>query len=191
MAGVASERLSLRATDIGWPLAQLWVTGDLLSLADQLEAGSVVAVLDIPAHELAWLSVHPAGEWVGDQLRLGKRPMLWCYRPMTWPVWNQEHRRLVRFWAADTGLDQDVIAALRDRRLDRLTIVEPSPEELANQLDVELALSRRHLRQVLDQYWDRDWRRGHKGYDETPEDHLWRAAQAVTEISDALAELRQ
>ena len=92
MAGVASERLRLRETDIGWPLEELWVTGDLLGLADTLEAGSVVLVLDVPAGELPWLARHPAGEWVGDQLRLGRRPMRWCYCPLLWPVLDQIYR---------------------------------------------------------------------------------------------------
>jgi hypothetical protein len=186
MAEVAAERLRLRDSDIGWPLEEMWVTGDLLGLADTFEAGSVVLVLDVPAEELPWLARHPAGEWVGDQLRLGKRPMRWCYRPLAWPVWNHEQRRLVRFWSARGGLDTTVIDALRSRRLHHLEVVEPDVDELAEQLRAELTVSRRHLRTVLDHYWDRDWRRQHTGYDESPEDHLWRAATATTEISDAL-----
>lgn len=50
-------------------------------------------------------------------------------------------------------------------------------------------MSRRHLRAVLDRYWDRDWRRDHQGHDDEPEDHLWRAATAVEDILDALEEL--
>jgi hypothetical protein len=84
MAQVASQRLTLRDTDIGWPLEELWVTGDLLGLADSMEAGSVVLVLDLPAGELVWLALHPVAEWVGEQLRVGKRPMQWSYRPVTW-----------------------------------------------------------------------------------------------------------
>jgi len=189
MAEVASDRLRLRDTDIGWPLEELWVTGELLGLADTVDAGSVVLVLDVPADELPWLALHPAGEWVGDQLRLGKRPIRWCYRPLAWPVWNHEHRRLVRFWTASEGLDTDVIEALRSRRLDRLAVVEPSPQELVERIREELAVSRRHLRAVLDGYWDRDWRQEHKGYDESPEDHLWRAATAVEDMNEALDEL--
>jgi broad specificity phosphatase PhoE len=52
-------------------------------------------------------------------------------------------------------------------------------------LRAELAVSREHLRSVLEGYWDRDWRRRHKGYGESPEDHLWRAATAVEEMRDA------
>ncbi len=76
------------------------------------------------------------------------------------------------------------------RRLDHLAVVEPSVDELYHQLREEHALSRRHLRTVLDSYWDHDWRRHHKGDDESPEDHLWRAASAVTDLSDVLDELR-
>ena len=39
---------------------------------------------------------------------------------------------------------------------------------------------------VLDHIDDRDWRRAHKGLDESPEDHLWRAARAVADLLDAL-----
>lgn len=189
MAEVASERLRLRETDIGWPLEELWVTGDLLGMADTLESGSVVLVLDVAVEELPWLALHSPGEWVGAQLRLGKRPMRWCYRPLARPVWNHEHRRLVRFWSAGAGLDDSAIEALRSRRLDRLCVAEPSAAELAVELRDELALSRRHLCSVLDRYWDDRWRRQHKGLDESPEDHLWRAARAVSDMQEALAGL--
>jgi len=189
MGEVATERLRLRDTDIGWPLEEMWATGDLLGTAETLEAGSVVLVLDVPPEELPWLALHPAGEWVGDQLRLGKRPMRWCYRPLAWPVWNHEHRRLVRFWSARDGVDTAAIDALQSRLLDGPSIVEPSVDELAELLREELAVSRRHLRSVLDGYWDRDWRRDQKGHDESPEDHLWRAATAVEDMLDALNEL--
>jgi hypothetical protein len=189
MAEVASERLRLSDSSIGWPLEELWVTGDLLTLADTLDVGSVVLVLDLPAGELPWLTRHAAGEWVGDQLRLGKRPIRWCYRPLAWPAWNHDHRRLVRFWSAGGGLDRAVIEALRSRRFDQLTVTEPSTGQLAEQLHEELIVSRRQLRDVLDRYWDHGWRRQHTGYDESPEDHLWRAATAVSEITDAVGEL--
>ena len=82
-----------------------------------------------------------------------------------------------------------MIAATRDRAIHRLAVVEASPEELVAQLEEELGVSRGHLRRVLDRYWDRDWRREHKGFDESPEDHLWRSAQAVTEMQDAIASM--
>jgi hypothetical protein len=190
MAEVATERLRLRETDIGWPLEQMWVTGELLRPVETLDAGTVVLVLDRPAKELPWLALNRSGEWIGDQLRLGKRPMHWCYRPLTWPVWNHEHRQLVRFWSAVDGLDTTVIEALQSRELSRLAVVEPSVDELNVQLGHELAVSRRHLRKMLDKYQDRDWSRRRDRYDESPEDHLWRAATAVADMLDALDDLR-
>jgi hypothetical protein len=104
-------------------------------------------------------------------------------------VWNHQHRRLVRYWSADTGIDEAVIEALRSGRLDRLPVVQPSATELTDQLRHELRLSWRHLQAVLDGYWDRDWRREHSRFGGSSEDHLWWAATAVTEIHDALEEL--
>jgi hypothetical protein len=188
MAEVASQWLELGPDR--WPLNEMWVTGDLLSLADTLETAAVVLVLDLPAEEVPWLAMHPTGESIGYQLRLGKRPILWCYRPRERPVWNHQHRRLARFWSAEGGLDSSTIDALQSRRLDRLDVLEPSDDELAEQLREELAVSRRHLRTMLNDYWDQDWRRNHKGFDESPQDHLWRAASAVTDILDALDDLK-
>jgi hypothetical protein len=188
MAEVASQWFELGGRD-RWPLSEMWVAGELLTLADTLDAGAVVLVLDLPAEKLPWLAIHPTGESIGYQLRLGKRPIRWCYRPCAWPVWNYHHRRLARFWSAENGLDNSTIDALRARRLDRLDVVEPSNDELAEQLREEFAVSRRHLRSMLNDYWERDWRRRHKGFDESPEDHLWRAATAVSEILDALDDL--
>lgn len=117
--------------------------------------------------------------------------MSWWYRPLTWPVWTHGHRRLVRFWSADGGLDAEVIDALRTLQFDRLAVVEPSTEALVEQLREELAVSRSHLRRILDRYWDEGWRETHKGCDESPEVHLWRAATAVAEMGDALDELAE
>jgi hypothetical protein len=189
MAGVSTERLPLRDSGICWPLQELWVTGELLEGVESLEWGSVVLVLDLPPDELTWLVKHPTAEWVGSQLRLGKRPFAWAYRPSAWPVWNHHNRRLARFWSAEEGTHADVLELLGKRKLDRLPIIEAPGEDLARQLLEELAASRHHLRQLLDQYWEPDWRRDHKGYDESPEDHLWRAAQAVMEMEQALSEL--
>ena len=186
MADVAGDNMRLRDTDIGWPLEEMWVTGDLLGSADPIESGEVVLLLDVPPDELPWLAMHPVGEWVGEQLRLGKRPFLWWYRPSVWPAWNQEHRRLARFWTAADGLDQAVIEALRSQHFDDMAVVEPSPAELVEQLGVELDAARRHLRSVLDQYWSDRWRREHKGYGGSPEDHLWRAGRAVSLLLDAV-----
>ena len=185
MATEAGDLLRLRETDIGWPLEELWVTGDLLDAGAEIDVGSVILLLDVAPDELPWLAKHPAGEWVGDRLRLGKRPMLWCYRPSVWPPWNARHRRVARIWTAAAGLDEVVIAALRSGTDPGL--VEPTGDDLRVQLRAEREASHAHLRQILDDYWERDWRRRHRG--EEAEDHLWRAAAGLVEIDDALAAL--
>lgn len=148
MADIATDDVRLRETTFGWPLVSLWATGELLGGADALEVGSVIVVLELPADELAWLALHPTGEWVGSRLGLGKRPLLWCYRPAAWPAWNAHDKRVLRFWSEESGLDDEVIDGLRERR--RLSVVEPTREELINQLCTERAVSARHLREVLD-----------------------------------------
>lgn len=185
LADVASDGLRLITTEIGWPLAELWVTGALLDPVDEIEHGSVVLMIDLPPDELPWLAVHPTAEWIGDRLRLGKRPLWWSYRPTAWPPWTYRDRRVARFWSATSGLDDEVIDALRTQR--PLTVVEPARDELLAQLGIELVVAKAHLRSILDHYWDQDWRRTN-GHDTSPEDQLWRAATAVTEIEAALDE---
>lgn len=189
MAEIASENLRFRGAPIGWPLESLWVTGSLLGPGDaaedvQVDEVHVVLLLDIPADELPWIALHPAGEWVSEQLGLGKRPVLWSYRPHVWPAWNARHRRVARFWSDHDGPDTAFLDALRERRSP--STVEPSLPQWHAQLHDERALARAHLREVLDRYHDRDWRAEHKGLGAYPEDHLWRAAQGLREIDDAL-----
>lgn len=189
MAEVASERLRLRETNIGWPLEELWASGDLLTDEPEVDAGAVVLTLDVPADELPWLKLHATGEWIGDQLRLGKRPMSWAYRPLSYPAWNHDHRRVIRFWSASEGADEHVLDALREGDLDTLQIVAPTSEELRAQLQRELPGVHRELSSILDSYWDDEWRRRVKIFGVYPEDHLWRAASAIVEMTEALDRL--
>ncbi len=182
MAEVATERLTLRGGDIGWPLEELWAAGEFLDASDSMEHGTVILLLDVPREDLPLKAIHPAGEWIGDLLRLCKRPMFWSYRSMADPPWSGEHSRVVRFWSAAEGLDSAVIDSLQAGQPKDVDVIAPSDDELAAQLRHELVRSRAHLRSVVDGYWDRDWRHEHRN----PEDHLWRAASALSEIQDAL-----
>jgi hypothetical protein len=185
MAEVATDQLRLRSSEIGWPLEELWVTGELLEPIEDLDHSSIVLMLDLPPEALPWLAAHPKAEWVGEQLRLGKRPISWHNRPLAWPAWTYRDRRVARFWSATNGLDEGAIEALRSGQ--PLKVVEPSRDQLDVQLGLELTMSRVHLQSILDSYWDHDWRRVRRG-GTSPEDQLWRAATAVTEIESALAD---
>jgi hypothetical protein len=185
MAEAATDRLRFRTTEIGWPLEELWVAGPLLEPADEIDSGTVILMIDLPPDELPWLAVHPTAEWVGEQLRLGKRPMSWSYRPTVWPAWTCRNWQVARFWSAAGGLDHAVIDALRSGAA--ADVVEPDRASLAEQLGVELGVSKAHLRSILERYWSQDWRRDNRHHT-SPEDQLWRAAAAVTEIEAAITE---
>jgi hypothetical protein len=183
--------LRLGDTDIGWPLDELWVAGEMLDGPQDLEVLAIILMLDEPVDELPWLALHASGEWIGERLRLTKLPIAWAYRPAVYPAWNARHRRVLRFWSTKAGPDHEVIEHLRNRQLDQLPVVTPAGAEWTGQLEAELDACGRYLGQVLDQYWDEGWRRQHKGFGVHPEDHLWRAAEAVHEISHALDEARR
>lgn len=189
LADVAQEQLRFRETDIGWPLEELWATGPFLDGDPSFDAGAVVLVLDAPADELPWLARTSLTDWVDGQLRLPNRSLRWSHRPAAWPAWNCDDRVVLRFWSATEGLDQAALDALRGGRPDAALVVAPTDVELRRQFEHELAASRAHLRLVLDRYWDRDWRREHKGFGAYPEDHLWRAATAVSDLHDAVERL--
>lgn len=57
-------------------------------------------------------------------------------------------------WTARDGTDHATIDALRARRLDTLAIDEPTDGELTAEMPHELERSRRHLRAILESYWD-------------------------------------
>jgi len=186
VAQEASARIELRGTSLGWPLEEMWAAGSFVESGTAAEGGAVVLLLDVPSDELSWLTLHPAGEYVGDVLRLGKRPVSWWYRPATSPAWSVEHRRVVRFWTAASGLDEVVIDRLWRGDLDGPDVVEPEDDQLRSVLREDLESARVHLRTVLDRYWDREWRREHR----PPEDHLWRAAEAVSALEAAVSDAR-
>jgi hypothetical protein len=173
----------------GEVLRELWVGGRLLDGPDELETTDLVLVLDEPVDELPWNALHPTGTWLAHRLRLDRLPILWHLRPIGYPAWNPLMRSVVRLWSAREGLDQDVVDGLRERRLAALPVVSPSDAELSAQLTVELAVCWAHLRQTLDGYWEPSWRRDARAKGGAPDDHLWRAAEAVREMADALAQL--
>ena len=184
MAEVATEQASFLAqSPVDWPLVEMWVAGPLLDRAEEVDHGTVVLMIDLAPDELPWLAIHPTAEWVGEQLRLGKRPMLWSYRPAAWPAWTYRNPRVARFWSASSGLEHGLLDQLRSGVA--ADLIEPDQDELLEQIGVELEVSKAHLRSVLDQYWDHDWRRNNRHH-ASPEDQLWGAATAVTELEDAL-----
>jgi hypothetical protein len=112
---------------------------------------------------------------------IDKYPCEWYSRPALWPVWNHCIRGPVRFWSL-AGPDEPILDALGERRLGDLHRLIPSAAEEAEQLQEELAASLGHLQRVDAAYWEREWRRDHKGLGIYPEDHLWRATHGYLDL---------
>ena len=146
IAEAASEFLSFRDTTFGWPLEELWIAGELLKFPQELDVGSLVLRINLPANKLPWLGEQGDASWVAERLGLGKRPLLWVYRPSAWPAWNCRDRQVVRFWTAQQGMQEEVIDALSRRDARALSVLEPTDQEFAQQLRSELLVSRRRLR---------------------------------------------
>ena len=168
-------------------LAELWVGGAILGNVERVDTYHVVLVLNAPAEDVPWLVLRPDGEWYADRLRLTKVGAAWFMREQS--VHNHELRELVRVWTPD-GPDEALIDRLRRSELAPDDISQPPDDAtMAKQLETELAQCRQYLATMLDSYHEPDWRHAHKGAGVYPEDHLWRAAQAVRELTDALTAL--
>lgn len=90
----------------------------------------------------------------------------------------------MRFWSQD-GPDESVLRALAERRLADFPRQEPSARARREQLAAELEAALSHLRAVHASYWDRDWRREHRGLGRYPEHELWEAIDGFLELRDA------
>lgn len=174
------HRLNEHGFDI--PLLEVWVGGAILQPVDRIDSYDVALVLDAPSEEVTWRAHDPTGDWIADRMRLTKLPVAWFVRPTGRPVHDRQMRGMVRVWST-AGADRGAIDRLRHG--DPMLVDAAAPAD-STQLATELAECRRHLATVLDRYHDRDWRREHTGRDVHPEDHLWRAAQAVRELTDAI-----
>jgi hypothetical protein len=97
---------------------------------------------------------------------------------------NHRIRAPVRFWSQE-GPDEAVLQALIDRRFGDLPRLAPSLQAEREYLAGDLAAALSRLRVVHASYWDRDWRREHRGFGRYPEHHLWGAVQGYLDLYDA------
>src|SRR5260221_5287503 len=172
-----------------WPpedpfLLEAWVFGDVLRGADALECVEVVVVVNLPLEEVVWASNPHGTFWLADQLRLSKGGFCYWWRSHLDPVWNHYVREPVRFWSHD-GPDEGVLRALAERQFGDLPRQAPSPQARREQRAAELEAALRHLRTVHASYWDRDWRREHRGLDRYPQHDLWEAVDGYLDLRDA------
>jgi hypothetical protein len=172
-------------------LASLWeddplvvdayVFGELLEGAQRPERLQMAFVVDLPPEDVTWYTLPTAMVGFAATVGIDKYPCEWHSRPVLWPVWNHRIRGPVRFWSV-AGPDGPTLDALGERRLGDLHRLTPTAAEEAEQLQEELAASLGHLQRVDAAYWEREWRRDHKGLGIYPEDHLWRATHGYLDL---------
>jgi len=172
-----------------WPpgepfLLEAYAFGDVLRGADTLECVEVVLVLNLPPEKVVWGTSPRGTDWLADELRLSKGGYCYWWRSHLDPAWNHHVSGPVRFWSHD-GPDQDVLQALAERRFADLPRQAPAPAARQDQLAGELDAALSHLREVHAAYWDRDWRREHRGLGRYPENELWEAIDSYLELRDA------
>ncbi|HEX6255670.1 MAG TPA: hypothetical protein VFZ70_07630 [Euzebyales bacterium] len=185
MVDAASDIHRLNSHGLDIPLLEVWVGGAILEPVDRIDS-STSRSCSTYRPTRAPGARDPAGDWIADRVRLTKLPVAWVRATRGRPAYDRRMRRMIRVWST-SGTDRDAI--------DRLRHGDPTLGDAAvpvdtEQLATELAEFRRHLATVLDSCHDRDWRREHTGGWIHPEDHLWRAAQAVRELTDAIEERR-
>lgn len=162
-----------------------YVYGELLEGPEELDAARIALVVDLPPDQVTWRAEPPTAAAFAELTKLSSLPLEWTWRPVLWPVWNHEVRGPVRFWSLD-GPDEQALTALERRHFGELRRLVPEPAEEREQLEEELAFSRAHLKRVTGAYWDREWRRAHKGAGAEPEHHLWRAADGYLDLLAAV-----
>lgn len=172
-----------------WPpeeplLCEAYVFGEVLEGADPIDRLEVAFVLNLPPEEVRW-KAHPQGaDWLIDVLRLDKGGYRYYWRSRHDPVWNHHIRGPVRFWSVD-GADEEVLTALSERRFDDLTRATAEPAEVRARATTELDAALARLWDVHRNYWERDWRREHRGNYRYPENELWEAVDGYLDLLEA------
>ena len=162
-------------------LREAYVFGELLDGADPVDRVEVALVLNLPREEVPWHSQPFGTAWLVDSLRLNKGGFAYWWRSRHDPVWNHHIRGPVRFWSLD-GPDDTVLRALADRRLADLPRVTAGPAEVRDRTAAELDAALARLRAVRGSYWEREWRREHRGNYRYPENELWDAVDGYLDL---------
>jgi hypothetical protein len=163
-------------------LREAYVFGEVLAGADPVESVEVALVLNLPSPDVPWESQPRGTAWLVDHLRLDKGGYRYWWRSREGPVANHVIREPVRFWSATDGPDETVLQALAERRFDFLSR-QTEPESIRGA--AELASALENLRAVCGSYWEREWRREHRGSGRYPEDTLWEAVHGYLDLLDA------
>ena len=171
--GVKRSTAISRLTDVadGLDRAKLWpgatvvagyLFGAMLEPFGDVDRVQLALVVDEPAQAVPWMARPAHLEALAAMLRFDKLPLSWSWRPLAWPVWNHEIVCAACFWTAAGGRDQAVFDALASGRVDQLRLDEPVDRKaLHDELTIERDVGRLHLADVVERFYDQQWRREH------------------------------
>jgi hypothetical protein len=155
---------SLPAGLVGFQVEEAWVHGSLLGpRREQLpdaEPVRVALVVDLPEVDCALFTRPPGGQHWLNASGLSKQPVQLLFRSVRAPVWNHVVDRPVRFWSHEDGLDHEVLLQLRAGDGGALRPEAPTPEELRERLDRDLAASLAALTRTTRAYDEERWSPG-------------------------------
>ncbi|HVK25742.1 MAG TPA: hypothetical protein VM677_30650 [Actinokineospora sp.] len=162
---------------------QLWVAGEILTPADDLDSVLIGLVVDLPPDEVAWLTEpHGSQHWT-NAARLQTAPVTIRWRSAAAPIWNHALDRPVLVWTVTDGINEEVLRAIAENDLDNVRLAAPSPALRAERLADDLAVSLRALRGGTATYTERRWRPGKL---EPTADALWHASEGYLDLLDAV-----
>ncbi|NUT94898.1 MAG: hypothetical protein HOY78_23035 [Saccharothrix sp.] len=167
-------------------VVQLWAVGDVLGPARDLEHVTVALVVDLPVDEVPWRGEPDGAEHWLNATRVARNPIVPLWRSMHSPVWNHHIDRPALVWDTTSGVVEDTLTALEEGRGEQVRLSAPSPDEMRERLDAELATSLRALRGRTRAYEEQRWRPGKL---DPIADHLWRATDGYLDLLDAVARM--
>jgi len=168
-------------------LTGAYAFGAVLDRRADVDVVQVAFVLDLPPEELTWLSQPQSCVGLPRLLQIDKAPVDWYWRPKLWPVSNHLIDRPLRIWSAD-GPEVAALDALARGDAETLRVPAPTAIEARVQRATELEASLAHLRAVEVAYWEREWRKEHRGFGVYPENHLWDAVHGYLDLLAASRE---
>ena len=188
LAAAECARLAdLSAATMPVQVVQMWVFGDLLGDANgaaEIDQVDLALVLDLPASAVPWSTAPPAAEHWLRMTRLAKNPVRIWWRSAGAPVWNHRIVRPLLVWEQQTGLIEAALGALREGRGAAASPPAPTPEQLAERVADELAVSLAALQTCTAAYAERQFTPTKVG---PTADALWRASEGYLDLLAAQA----
>ncbi len=179
LANACAEKAALASPIIPLRVTRLWAVGDILGPVADLETVTLALSVELPVEDVPWWSVPPAAEAWANSTRMSRNPILAWWRSAHAPVWNHRIVRPLLVWDDVSGVNPSALEALREGRGQAAGLPEPRPDELADRLRAEAAVSLAALRARTQEYDERRWGRGKL---ESIADPLWRAADGYLDV---------